>query len=165
MEVPKRKVNRKHHWTREYALQYARNYYQAHIEEHKEKRKANYRKYREHYIAKTREYMKANPDKAKAWAAVGRQSVRGHLTRLYCALVRRVQIQSSYIGREVDFDKEWFFSFALNSDYIRYHIDWALDGYKRPMAPSVDRIDNNKGYLKTNIQFLTQSQNARKNTK
>lgn len=164
MDVPKRHVDRNHHWSREYALQYAKTYYQQHREQQLQQRRDNYRRYKAHYVARATAYKRTHPEREREWASNYRKTVRGHLTRIYDAMCRRVQVQPSCIGRPIDFDKQWFFNFALQSDYIKYHIDWALSGYIRAMAPSLDRIDNSKGYLKTNIQFLTQSQNARKHT-
>lgn len=37
---------------------------------------------------------------------------------------------------------------------------WQAAGYPRKLAPSVDRIDDSKGYTVDNIRWVTQSQNA-----
>jgi hypothetical protein len=82
---------------------------------------------------------------------------------MWLALLRRLKTQPSYIGRELDFDKEWFLTWGLNSpDYKRLHKGWVESKYERKVIPTVDRINNNLGYLKTNIRFLTFSENARR---
>ena len=42
---------------------------------------------------------------------------------------------------------------------------WEASGYERRYCPSVDRIDNKRGYTKDNIQWLTLAENCRKHTK
>jgi len=46
--------------------------------------------------------------------------------------------------------------------YHRLFEQWVSSGYKRSLAPSIDRIDHTQGYRADNIQFITQSENARK---
>lgn len=40
---------------------------------------------------------------------------------------------------------------------------WQKSGYQRKFAPSIDRIDNTKGYIAGNLQWLTLSENIKKN--
>ena len=42
---------------------------------------------------------------------------------------------------------------------------WEASGYERRYCPSVDRIDNKRGYTKDNIQWLSLAENCRKYTK
>ena len=39
---------------------------------------------------------------------------------------------------------------------------WKKAGYKRGLAPSIDRIDNDKGYFVGNMQWVTQSENLKR---
>lgn len=40
--------------------------------------------------------------------------------------------------------------------------NWKANGYDRKLTPSLDRIDNNKGYVRGNLQFLTLFENQQK---
>lgn len=42
--------------------------------------------------------------------------------------------------------------------------NWKENKFKRKLSPSIDRIDNNKCYTLKNIQWLTQSNNASKDS-
>jgi hypothetical protein len=42
---------------------------------------------------------------------------------------------------------------------------WVEPGFKNKFAPSIDRIDNTKGYVADNMQWLTFSVNCSKHTK
>ena len=39
---------------------------------------------------------------------------------------------------------------------------WVASGFQRRLSPSIDRIDNKKGYSIDNIQWITQSENSKK---
>ena len=49
--------------------------------------------------------------------------------------------------------------------FLKLYKDWQRSGYKKAFAPSIDRINNSRGYEFDNMQWLTQSQNARKSSK
>lgn len=49
--------------------------------------------------------------------------------------------------------------------FLKLYRNWQKNGYKVSSAPSIDRIDNSRGYEADNMQWLTQSQNARKQNK
>lgn len=48
------------------------------------------------------------------------------------------------------------------STFISLYNNWQENGFRRRDAPSVDRIINEMGYTKDNLQWLTQSQNSKK---
>lgn len=49
--------------------------------------------------------------------------------------------------------------------FLKLYKDWQRSGYKKAFAPSIDRINNSRGYEFDNMQWLTFSQNARKSNK
>ena len=60
--------------------------------------------------------------------------------------------------------KEEFMKWANeNMDkFMELYAPWAASNYQKKLAPSVDRIDNSKGYTKDNLQWLTHGQNSAK---
>lgn len=46
--------------------------------------------------------------------------------------------------------------------FIRLYEAWQKSGFKCTMAPSVDRIDNERGYYLDNIQWMTSAENTKK---
>lgn len=40
--------------------------------------------------------------------------------------------------------------------------EWTESGFDRKLCPSIDRIDNTKGYTRDNIQWLTMDENRKK---
>lgn len=72
----------------------------------------------------------------------------------------------AYLGREYLSPSEWsYFCEKTYGDFIKLFRKWQESDFKRAEAPSIDRIDNEKGYTIGNLQWLTQSQNSRKHIK
>jgi hypothetical protein len=42
------------------------------------------------------------------------------------------------------------------------HTAWVDSGFTPKLVPSIDRIDNNKGYTIDNIRWLSKSDNSKK---
>jgi len=58
------------------------------------------------------------------------------------------------------YTKEEFISWLLsNQKYLRLYDNWVKSGYKKPLAPSCDRLDNYKGYSFENIRIVTWEEN------
>jgi hypothetical protein len=49
--------------------------------------------------------------------------------------------------------------------FLRLHKQWEKSGFVRKLTPSIDRINNRKGYVLGNIRWITQERNCRKYTK
>ena len=59
--------------------------------------------------------------------------------------------------------KEEFKEFAfLNEKLKKLHNDWIDYNFDIKKSPSIDRIDNSKGYIIGNMQFITHSENVSK---
>lgn len=96
---------------------------------------------------------------------LGRRTVRGHVKHLYSGMKCRVTttnpaVVRSSTGKPI-LSHEAFLLWSLNqSRYLLLHASWAEAGYPRKLAPSVDRLDNTKGYVIGNMEWVTQQENS-----
>ncbi len=68
-----------------------------------------------------------------------------------------------YYGLEFMSKEEWQeWCEQSYGTFISLYRNWQEAGCPRRLAPSIDRIDNNKGYVKGNLQWLTQVANSKK---
>ena len=72
--------------------------------------------------------------------------------------------KDSWVTGDELISKEAFIEFCKdNKDEIReLWENWKANNYNRQLSPSLDRIDNNKGYVAGNLQFLTLRANQQK---
>lgn len=91
---------------------------------------------------------------------------KGYLVRKYRNMKSRIEgIQwrkrHLYEGLEI-LDKNDFYEWALNNDnFWELFRKYKESGFQRKLAPSVDRIDSSKGYVLSNMRWLTHSENSR----
>lgn len=72
----------------------------------------------------------------------------------------------SYIGREYLSQEEWIdWCEKTKEQFMPMYRAWQESGFKKKLAPSVDRIDESKGYVLGNLQWLTLSENCKKGNK
>lgn len=65
--------------------------------------------------------------------------------------------------RKLLIGKDEFFALLSNSsEYGKIYKDWKKSGFQPRLAPSIDRIDNEKNYTADNIQVLTRYENLLK---
>lgn len=57
---------------------------------------------------------------------------------------------------------EWFDQHL--GEYMELFKVWEANNFKKKYAPSVDRVDNKVGYIASNLQWLSISDNTRKGT-
>lgn len=58
---------------------------------------------------------------------------------------------------------EWCKDFENLNTFIAIYFDWAGNGFNRWDSPSIDRINSDLGYVAGNIQWLSYSENCKKN--
>ena len=72
----------------------------------------------------------------------------------------------AYFGREyLSFDEWMSFCKETYGEFMKLFHEWQEGGFRRALSPSIDRIDNRKGYIVGNLQWMTQSQNSSKSNK
>lgn len=91
-----------------------------------------------------------------------RNSLTGFVKIMFWKIKRRIKHDPKYIGKELTFGIDEFVEFAYNSKTKAMLDKYIASGKKRSLAPSVDRIDNRRGYSLDNIQIITVGENSRK---
>lgn len=92
---------------------------------------------------------------------------RGYIMRKYRNMKSRitgVQKQKYHLYKGLTLlSKEDFYEWAIDhKDFISLFSDYEASGYERKLAPSVDRIDSDKGYEISNMEWVTHSENSRR---
>jgi len=91
----------------------------------------------------------------------------GFLVRLYCNMrcrVEGIQRKKRHLYRNLPLlDKESFYKWAHESpEFHKLFKTWMVEGYPRTLTPSVDRIDSDRGYVLSNMEWVTHSENSRR---
>lgn len=98
----------------------------------------------------------------KTTLAKYRKTPKGVLTNMYHHQKTRNKLKG--FG-EMGYTLEWFQDAFLNNDkYNRMFEEWVKSGYSKAKKPTIDRINNKKGYKKDNIQLLAWADNRFKQT-
>lgn len=89
---------------------------------------------------------------------------RFYLGTCYSEICRRVKTKTKtrtiYYGLNKCTREEFIARFENDHQFLTHFSNWQKNGYKRGLAPSIDRIDNTKGYEISNLQFLSNVDNA-----
>ena len=92
-----------------------------------------------------------------------------YLATCYSELCRRIKtydpLRPNYFGKEKCSKKEFISKFINDWNFHKIYELWQNSGYKRKYAPSIDRIDFNKGYTLDNMVFIPQNINSNKEKK
>lgn len=96
-----------------------------------------------------------------------RNNIRRMMVLKYNSMRRRINglnLHSNLLGKEL-LSKEDFIKWAFGEgkkSFMKLYKVWVKNDFPRKLSPSIDRIDNNKGYVLGNLQWLTQSDNVKK---
>jgi hypothetical protein len=95
---------------------------------------------------------------------------KGKLMRIYRNMKSRIEgVQWKkhhlYQGKDL-LSKEEFYAWAESQpEFHKLYDEWVDSDYQRKLAPSVDRIDSNKGYSIDNMEWVTHSENSRRGSR
>ena len=78
--------------------------------------------------------------------------------------VRHYSVEGKRICSKLKF-MNWCYSEDVMKKFVKLHNNWKINNYCRKLCPSIDRINNNKGYMVNNLQWITQQQNSSKSIK
>lgn len=95
------------------------------------------------------------------------KTINGFLVRLYRNMKSRVigvqKIKFHLYKDKELLDKDEFYQWANSSKtFKKLYKKWIENNYDRKLTPSVDRINPNKGYLLSNMEWVTHSENSRR---
>lgn len=82
------------------------------------------------------------------------QRINGTATRPYKVEGRDIADRQKFI--------EWCYSKEVFEQFQKLHQKWVMSGFERALAPSIDRIDNKRGYTLDNIRWITVLENVQK---
>lgn len=115
----------------------------------------------------TKKYMRERDTRAIDMKRYRTNPTR-YLKHKYYMMKRRCDgktTRHSYDGRELlSFDEwmAWNNKKDVKATFLRLFNDWGKNGWPQGESPSIDRIDNSLGYIKGNLQWMTNTENTRK---
>ena len=124
-----------------------------------EQRKRQYLKKKRYYLEYRKEYYIKNKERLIKSNEKYRRAFNGIISNMHNGIISRCKIHN----RCKKFSRDWFINFCNNSEELKLlYNNWIENNYSFKLSPSIDRINNRMGYSKSNIQFLTKGDNARK---
>ena len=128
------------------------SYYWKHREERRKKNKEYYQKKSKQIRTKVNQYRKENIDEIKKKKINYYRTMNGFLTHRYASMKQRnvVSFSKEELSKWLDCRKRLF---------EKLLIEWKKNGFKREFSPSINRIDDFKGYSIDNIELITWKKN------
>lgn len=120
-------------------------------------------------VMKTKQQLKAQREYRKRTHNVGtikyEKTRNGFLMRKYRNMQSRVcgvQKLKYHLYHDLEIlPREDFYEWSKKSpDFENLFTSWEKSNYERKLCPSVDRVDPKKGYILTNMEWVTNSENS-----
>jgi hypothetical protein len=98
------------------------------------------------------------------------KTINGFLMRLYRNMesrVRGIQKVKYHLYKDLELlPREEFYKWSKKSRKFKqlFH-NWKMSNYDRKLTPSVDRVNSKLGYIKSNMEWVTFSENSRRGGK
>lgn len=95
----------------------------------------------------------------KKYSAIRTRCTKSHVTQG----VKKSVFGKDFLSKEEW--NEWCNKKENYSHFMKIYNEWKGSNFERKLCPSIDRIDNKIGYISSNLQWLTLSQNCKKYNK
>jgi hypothetical protein len=98
------------------------------------------------------------------------KTINGFLMRLYRNMesrVRGIQKVKYHLYKDLELlPREEFYKWSKKSrKFTQLFHNWKMSNYDRKLTPSVDRVNSKLGYIKSNMEWVTFSENSRRGGK
>jgi hypothetical protein len=108
-------------------------------------------------------WKRRNPQHEKDWT----RTLTGRLSRCYTNLQCRCRTLMAGSPRHYGLpyiSRQEFVAWAGSSnEYKKLFKEWEISGFLRKLTPTIDRVDPAEGYIISNMEFVTQGENSRRN--
>lgn len=143
-----------------------KKHYYKHLGRKRVQARDYYRNNIEKYRELARRSKRRNRDAINLRQKAARRTLAGYAKCLWFSMKTRVRVDKGYQHRKIHFSKSQFLDWLLNNEgYLRLFLIWKAGDFPIKFSPTIDRVDNYRGYSFDNIQILTKSENARKRNK
>lgn len=137
------------------------------LKDRTEYRKEYYKKNKEYYLEKANSWRKANPEKHRE---ASRKSAKQHKDTKENYLLNNYEQHLVYRARRNAYKASVLFNLTIEDisipevcPYLQVPITRIQGQGRQDYNPSIDRIDPTKGYIKGNIQIISDKANRTKN--
>lgn len=110
-------------------------------------------------MARSEEYKRKN----KIYRKLYEKTLQGYLMRTYRNMKSRVLgINKPHLYKGLGIlSKEEFYAWSKrDTSFNELHLFWTKIGYDPESSPSIDRIDPTKGYILSNMRWITKYENS-----
>jgi hypothetical protein len=117
--------------------------------------KNNYRKRKRYYQNYDRYRQKYNIMRIFNHRYSGMKTrVNGNGSHAYSVVGKKICSKTAFV--------KWCLSPKIFITFQKIYLAWKKAGFPKKLSPSIDRIDNTKGYELNNLQWLTHQDNSSK---
>ena len=88
-----------------------------------------------------------------------RRTEKTFITNMYCK--QRIRSREQH-KKPIEYTQKELTVFLSTHDFSSMFKDWVASNYLEALTPSIDRLDDYKGYSLSNIQLITWDENRKK---